>query len=737
LFALLLLAFPDVFFAGKVFVFRDFELFGYPLAHHYRQSLLNGEVPLWNPLNNCGLPFVAQWNTMVFYPLSLMHLVVPMPWSVTWFCLLHQFLGGLGMYLLARRWTNSSLAGAIAGIAYAFGGLMLSALMWPNNIAALGWLPWVLSSTENAWRNGRSRLVQAALVGAMQMLTGAPEIILFTWTLAGALFVAEIFRQDSRLWCALRFAAVFGLVLGLSAVQLAPFIDLLMHSQRSGGFAHATESALPLWGWANLLVPLFGCVKTSVGVFLQPNQFWVSSYYVGVTILALGLFVVLRQPTPRVWVLAGLACAGLVLALGDAGQIHSWTRNIIPGLSMIRFPVKFMVLPAVVFPLLAAFAVDRCVDQEDRLSAKTWTTLSWLTGSITLGIAALAVIAWVHPMDQTDPTATLRCALGRTIFFGLTLGAFYWLRHTTSARARELLAASLPFLVWLDFSTHVPRQNPTVDPSAYSMKLPPLKGMEPLPCHGESRAMLSRAALTKFMQTIVPSSFDGCLGNRLGLSYNCNMMEEIPKLDGFFSLYLPHECELRGVLMSETNQPPQGLLDFLGVSQLTAPESFMQWQARSTWMPMISAGQQPIVTDERNTLLGLMDPAFDPRRVVFLETQLGKKPVAQNAAAQILSTNIAAHHISTEIETSATVMVVFAQSDYHNWKATVDGQWVALWRANHAFQAVEVPAGRHTVELRYVDKAFRLGAGVSVATLLGCGLLLPLTTRRIRNVAWP
>src|SRR5437879_4998334 len=64
------LLFGDVLTGGKVFVFRDFGLFGYPLAWHHRQSFWNLEIPLWNPLNNSGLPFVAQWNTLVFYPLS-------------------------------------------------------------------------------------------------------------------------------------------------------------------------------------------------------------------------------------------------------------------------------------------------------------------------------------------------------------------------------------------------------------------------------------------------------------------------------------------------------------------------------------------------------------------------------------------------------------------------------------------------------------------------------------------
>src|ERR1043165_1600057 len=57
-------AYPDVLLGMRTFFFRDFGYFGYPLAFHHRESFWHGEIPLWNPLNNFGLPFLAQWNTL-------------------------------------------------------------------------------------------------------------------------------------------------------------------------------------------------------------------------------------------------------------------------------------------------------------------------------------------------------------------------------------------------------------------------------------------------------------------------------------------------------------------------------------------------------------------------------------------------------------------------------------------------------------------------------------------------
>ena len=245
----------------ETFFHRDFGFFGYPLAFHHRQSFWHGEIPLWNPLNNCGLPFLAQWNTLVLYPGSLFYLLFPLSWSLGVFCLLHQFGAGLGMYFLARRWTGNGLAASVAGVAFAFNGLTLNCLMWPNNIAALGWMPWVVLAVERAWRQGGRSLFSAVILGSMQMLSGAPEIILLTWVILGALWLSQwIGGELPRGRLLVRVALVGTLTLLMSAAQLLPFLDLLSHSQRDTSYGDSAW-AMPHWGWANLLVTMFNCFR--------------------------------------------------------------------------------------------------------------------------------------------------------------------------------------------------------------------------------------------------------------------------------------------------------------------------------------------------------------------------------------------------------------------------------------------------------------------------------------------
>src|SRR6266850_4903454 len=74
--------YPQVILGTQTFVFRDFSIFGYPIASYHRECFWRGEIPLWNPLNNCGIPFLAQWNTLSLYPPSLIYLLLPLPWSL-------------------------------------------------------------------------------------------------------------------------------------------------------------------------------------------------------------------------------------------------------------------------------------------------------------------------------------------------------------------------------------------------------------------------------------------------------------------------------------------------------------------------------------------------------------------------------------------------------------------------------------------------------------------------------
>jgi hypothetical protein len=722
--ALMVLAsFPEVALGLKTFVHRDFGLFGYPLAFYHRECFWRGELPLWNPYNNGGLPFLAQWNTMVLYPGSLIYLLLPLPWSLNLFCLVHLFWAGLGMYWLTLRWTGHRLAAAIAGVAFAFNGLTLNALMWPNNIAALGWMPWVVWLVEKGWREGKQHVLLAAAVGALQMLTGAPEIVIFTWLLLGGMWAGQWWKRTRpRALLFRRAAAVVLMVVGLSAAQMFPFLDLLWHSHRDAGFSTGAWS-MPPWGWANFLVPLFRVNRSGSGLMYQPEQYWTSSYYVSIGVVALALWAVAGLRQPRTFFLTIALVGSLMLALGDAGKIYRWLREGFPIANFMRFPIKFVVVAAFVLPILAGFAVRERTEDIDRNAGKYRP--SALAVWLMVVSAVMAVLAWAffRPLHATDWSVTCKSGIVRLLFLSLIMVT---LRAALRGHVQSqpwLLACGIVVLIWLDVLTHAPWQNPATKNAVFAPGLLTAQQLGSKPLLGHSRAMLTLAAMDEFYRKNLPDPAENLTMRRIGLHNDLNLLEGIPKVDGFFSLYLPEERALHFRLYASDREVRPGFADLLGVTHVTAPTNALAWAIRPTAMPLLTLGQRPIFAERDQTLTNLIGHGFNPRKVVFLPRSATMSVSAGNEpGGDVRSFEWSPHHIKAEVEAKSSTVLVVSQMHYHPWKAAVDGVASKVWPANLALQAVAVPAGRHTVELVYKDHWFN--AGLVVTGLSAAGLLI-------------
>ena len=714
---LLFASYPDVVTGRATFFHRDFAVFGYPLAYYHRLSFWRGEIPLWNPLNYCGIPFLAQWNTMVLYPPSLFYLLLPLSWSLGVFCLGHLFLGGMGMYFLARRWSGNQFGAAVGGLTYSFNALALNFLMWPNNIAAFGWLPWVVFVAECGWSEGGRWVLLAALVGAIQMLSGAPEIILLTWVLLLALMAARVIAQREQAGRVIgRFGVIVIGIAGLAAAQLLPFLDLLAHSQRDTGFADAVWS-MPSWGWANFLVPLYRTYSTPLGTYAQPDQFWIYSYYLGASVFVLACLAVVFVPRARVRLIGGLVVFCLIMALGRHTIVYDALEHLLPGLGFMRFPIKFVSLPAVLIPLLAGiFVADYTgLDHSESRSERKGIWIAML-GTVLI-IAALCWSAFHYPLEGTSAQVAAGSGASRAVLVIAILGGLLVLPHVAKPLWIVVLQLGLLLLLWLDPLTAGPRTNPTAPRWVYEPGLSrkELK-MNPVPVTGESRAMLSAQAESTFVVAPLSNAVDQVVYSRLALFGNVNLLDDMPKVVGMYSLFFREIGDVLSTLYGTTNAPA-GLMDFLSVSYTNLPGKVTVWDPRPTHLSWITAGQTPVFADPGHTLTELAAPEFDPRRTVYLPLEArGIVTVTNGTTIRISGQKFSAHEVQFETENKAPALAVIAQAFDHKWRAFVDDGRTAVFRANHAFQAVELPAGKHRVRLSYEDRAFRIGSYASILT---------------------
>jgi hypothetical protein len=714
-FALVLMffgAFPLVLSGSTTFFRFDFGVLAYPFVHYQRECFWRGELPLWNPLSNCGAPFLAQWGTMALYPFALIYLLLPMPWSLNLFCVLHLIWGGLGMYLLAHRWTGSRFGASVAGAAFALGGVSLSCLIWPNYTVALGWLPWVIWRAEAAWQQGGCRnIVLAALAAAMQMLTGVPELILMTWAIVIALALTETIARRGQVklfktWGTVAFIIL--LVAGLAAAQLLPFFDLLEHSQRDNSAA-TVKWAMPSWGAANLVVPLFHYGKTAQGVFFQQTQEFLASYYPGAFVLVLGGMAVWRVRDRRVWLMACGTIFALLMAPGENGfifkslNVYGWLKQFSPAVGIARYPVKFMVIVGFAIPILAAYGVRWCEQQTAGDDSRRWRSLCVASGVFVA--VQLALLAWLeqNPSRFDWPPVTSWNAVERALLLAAGVSLLILAMEVKSSRVQLLVGAGVSSgLMAPGLAREAAR-------------------FEVAPGLGGSRIMISPFAEDRLLNDAKPDFGTDFAGRRRAFWSNLNALDNVPKVNGSSTLRVLEENDVQTILYAETNKDLSGLMNFLGVSHITAHGQIILWTNRPGYLPMVTIGQRPVFAPENEIPKLLTATDFDSREIVYLpDESRALVTVTNGTTATIASSRFGLNRGHIEYDAPAPCLMVIAQTFYHPWQARIDGQPAPLLRANHAFQAIQVPQGRHMVFLEYKDKRFKLGAALSLAALTLC-----------------
>lgn len=710
---------PGVFFGSRALFFRDYGVLGYGFVHHYREAILDGELPLWNHLSNCGQPFLGQWGTMVLYPLSLIMVIFPMPWALGFFCLLHLWIGGMGMRKLALNLKLGGFAAALAGTLYIFNGATLSSLMWPNYTVALGWLPWVLWSVRHAWTEGGRWTLGAALLGTMQMLTGVPEVILFTWFIALIWMLADIFTQRGQLLrYTPRFLGVILFVSGLSAAQLLPFFETLELSHRVAGFG-TNNWSIPWWGWVNLFVPMIRQMLTYQGTYFQEGQEFVSTYYFGAAVMLLAIAGLFRSERRMRWLWAGVALLGMLLAIGGNLPGYATLRAVVPVWSLIRFPVKFIYLAVPALVLLAAFGWQSIATGKARNWLSDGKRVGLIIGIVGGVMLLVYAAAWAGRTEFDNwPVIRSNTMLRFLVCAGL-LGLMHYVLTEADAAKRLLGQVALLTVLVGEAALHFPKLNPTVASEVFAPNVVREYQKFPEPqTTNFYRVFITPKAEAALLMSNKPEFEPEFFGRRLALWSNLNLLDGMPKLNGSSTLPSRWEKEVEEAIYTRTNNPPARLIDFLGAHFESSSESAVAWVPRTNAMPLVTAGQAVRYGEGREVLRAMASPAFKPLEEVWIadspyRDRWSQKPVK----ATVSDVVIKSQEVTFTVNVEEVTVAVIAQSWHPGWRATVDEQASKVYRADHAFQAVEIPKGKCKVRLYFQNPAFIYGRLLTITTL--------------------
>lgn len=396
--------------------YDSFRLVG-PSNYFMDYSLHRGEVPLWNPLLFCGMPFAGNPIDGFFYPPNLLRSLLsfhPTPYKTQagWIILmgLHLLVGGIGTVFLARRHGVSPAGSIVAALVFLLSAIWIRRTCEYHFLFLVAWLPWILLLTHRAMhaREWPKKLLYGAgggLLFGMGLLNGAMNMAPYMGVAIGVyavlLSLLYPFRDGPGVpWRRTVFGdALFTVVLFVVAVLAAQ--ALLLPGMEFAGMssrAKTAEHALALPQYHGTWTMLFKDLIRYPGQKMALEDIRASG--VAAWLLALAGLSYYRRRDVLVW--GGVFLVLFDLSMGGSFPVSRIFYKVVP-LQMIASTRAFdlAVLP---LGILAGFGVDvmtsparwrRLAVARDIALAVTGVYLLWVLWSMTGPNSFLAISPWV------------------------------------------------------------------------------------------------------------------------------------------------------------------------------------------------------------------------------------------------------------------------------------------------------------------------------------------------------
>jgi hypothetical protein len=731
---LFLLTFRDFFFTGRVFFERDTTVVELPTRKLTVALLRQGNLALWTDAYGGGQPFLANPKNAVFYPATLLYLLLPLFTAFKLYYLVHVLVGWLGLYRLCRSYALSPRASFFGASLFAWSGMYLSSFEFYNHIAALAWMPWILLLLNRGPRTegARSRFIPLTLLWTLLILAGSPEVIILTALLAAAQSFLAPGEWRRRLVAAL---LPFAAACLLSAIQLVPSFEMLAQTQRE---TQSVDWPLELLQLPNIPFP------DVLGNDREPghHDYWgwhlfdrhfplYYSLYMGFGALLFALLG-LRRPLERKRKVL-LATSGLffLLACGRYSPFFFLYR-FTPFISSIRYPVKFFLGTVFCLAVLAAAGLDD-VGAGRVPSRKTARPLAVSAGLLLVFFLVFKgrVLSLVNALLIIDKESSLR-ALGLSLGTGLVLLLIYAAAFLVLSESRlrgGVGAWVLIALAVLDPAYHNRNVNPTVPVSFFSR--PPIMDelRPPVVVYRAEDYFLDRRE--KSGSNVRFLSYDR--GTVYPLTAMADGVRYIFNVD-FYGTYPKRYQELAHGARRLPAEGQLKILRYLGCQYYISdnPLFFKETARRLTvegfpvFVEKIGGERvRPHVvfscvrasTPERK-LAAFVDVAFNPLETAVVESDLPLPPspseAAPNTSVSVLVTEEGQGRSRVSVDLPRRGIVVFPGNYARGWRAWVDGRKAEMFEANLFAKGVLVPAGKHDILIRYLPGSFIGGAAASL-----------------------
>jgi hypothetical protein len=118
-----------------------------------------------------------------------------------------------------------------------------------------------------------------------------------------------------------------------------------------------------------------------------------------------------------------------------------------------------------------------------------------------------------------------------------------------------------------------------------------------------------------------------------------------------------------------------------------------------------------MATDE--VLPTLQSGQIDPKQTVLIEQSPPSMAASTGAPEPVAFTSYTPDQMSMRVTANSDGMLVLSEVYAPGWNAYVDGKKVDLYAADYVLRGIPVPAGEHSVTLRYELRSLQAGTLIS------------------------
>jgi hypothetical protein len=724
-----------------------FDLFGlyYPMLDYAAASLRDGHLPLWNPFQLGGLPFLATLYPGTLYPPNALYLMLPVEQAMLLVTALHIILVGLVTAIYARSALGVGRVPALAGgVVFMVSTYTLFKAFELNQLFTLPWIPLLFLGVDRAIRTPSPGWAIVIAAGVALPLLGGTIQLLSYEAYALALYAIACgvtsWRGTGGAARARRSLAVLalGALLGalLAAPQAIPTLELSSLSTRP-------PEGLKL----SQIKPFYGPLQPwGLRGLLNGHKAWV--LYPGVVVFLLAPFAFMRGST-RFRAIA-LALAGTFFGF------VAYVNNPI-GQAYIELPMGgwFRVHQRSWCIAMFSLAGLAALGLEGILAPPR--------GKLVRVARALVALAAAAVLIQVAPPG-IRWAIIAASVCVFTL-AFFPLPHFF--RVPAALAVIVLLTAELHWSIPVNRNGLPYTGENFRALAAAREALEGVRTWGTGRILHKEIVLapatTRKLGTLyripvfvdyepfVPKRYESWHLRMTGPQPDANRqiyMGEIkfasPAFDQRFldyagvshviifapDMWPPHTSSLEGMGPLPPLKLPTAAALGIWEPAVSIPQAAYPYRNRDAWPRAFFARDVRLVSTgaEALDLLAGLPRGTPPMAVV--EAAPGTElppPAARRARVKIMISQ--PHRVVVQTSSPEKALLVLSDTYFPGWVADIDGDPAAILHANYLFRAIAVPRGNHKVTFRYEPASVRIGMWLGLAGLLG-SLTVVLVARR-------